>query len=83
VGSGVLGNFIFIFISLLQIKTCFVIAIAGGGIAGAGALTKEEKETKKRKLLIWTGISIVLTILIWYIWVRMSGGCKTCTIKLP
>jgi hypothetical protein len=60
-----------------------IIAIAGGGIAGAGALTKEEKETKKRKLLIWTGISIVLTILIWYIWVRMSGGCKTCTIKLP
>lgn len=57
-----------------------LIAIAGGGIAGAGILTKEEKQKKTRQTLIWIGVSIVLSILLWYIWVRRSGGCRTCTL---
>jgi hypothetical protein len=58
-----------------------IIAIAGGGIAGAGVMTKEEKKKQTKKILIWTGVSIVLTIAMWYAWIRWKGGCRTC--KLP
>lgn len=55
-----------------------VIAIAGGGIIGAGVLTEEEKNQRTKQILIWTGISIILSIIIWYIWIKRTGNCKTC-----
>ena len=57
-----------------------IIAIAGGGITGVGVMTDEEKSDRNRKFLIWSGISIILSVIIWYIWIRMSGGCRTCTL---
>jgi hypothetical protein len=60
-----------------------IILLAGGGAVSAGVLTNEEKRAKKRKILIWTGLSIIITVITIYIYMRMSGGCKTCTIKLP
>jgi hypothetical protein len=60
-----------------------IVAIAGGGLAGAGLLTEEEKNKKRKQLFIWTGVSIIVSVLMWYIWIRWKGGCKTCTLTLP
>lgn len=59
-----------------------IIAAAGGATSASGAiLTEDEKNKKKRKILIWTGISVVFSAVILYLWLRWRGSCKTC--KLP
>ena len=57
-----------------------ILAIAGGGVAGAGAMTKQEKNKQTKKILFWTGISIVVSAVLWYLWIRWKGGCRTCTL---
>lgn len=58
-----------------------LIALVGVGTTGAGALTKEEKDKKIRDALIWTGASILVTLLIWLIFTFWKKGCKECRIK--
>lgn len=57
-----------------------LIALVGVGTTGAGALTKEEKDKKTRDALIWTGVSILATLLIWLIFTFWKKGCKECII---
>jgi predicted nucleic acid-binding Zn ribbon protein len=58
-----------------------IIAAAGSGVAGAGVvMSDEEKNTRKKKIIIWTGISVILTAITVYLWLRYKGSCKTCNL---
>ena len=57
-----------------------LIAAIGVGATGAGALTKKEKDKKIRDALIWTGMSILVTLAIWLIIMFWKKGCKECRI---
>lgn len=57
-----------------------VVAAAGGGLATGGILTTEEKNKRTRKILIWTGISVVLSVVILFFWIKHKNKCKTCKL---
>lgn len=57
-----------------------VIAIAGGGLTGAGIMTKEEEKKQRKQILIWSGVSIILSIIAWCIWIKWKGACKSCRV---
>ena len=56
-----------------------VIAAVGGGAAAGGVLTSEEKNKRTKKILIWTGVSVILSVIFIYIWLK-SKKCKTCKL---
>jgi hypothetical protein len=58
-----------------------IVAVAGSGVAGAGAvMSDEEKNNRKKKIIIWTGVSIILTAIMIYLWLKHKGSCKTCNL---
>lgn len=54
------------------------LAFAGAGTVTAGA-TQSDAHKKRKKILLWVGVSMVgLSLLIGIIMAFRKGGCKTC-----
>jgi hypothetical protein len=57
-----------------------IIALAAGGTAGAVALTDQEKKKRRNNIIIWTLVSIALSLLLWYAWAKYNRKCKSCEL---